>query len=256
MKSKNLVHILVAMLLIIAMLPICNMSTATVAGSPIEYTPPLYANWYVQEDYHTGDRDIPMVLMTTFFQSNIEMTANQMGLYFRDYMYEGDKLVISSDVYVCEPSDPTNPNPMSYKNPVLVATDVPLSNILSGNVGWKWFAIDNFTFQKDKLYVIKFDVRMVPVVNGQVDRIITASRTKLTNTTWESFQQYEPGCGGVYREPLAIGAMYEEIVEPPLEPPFYEQVYFGLPFIVWAVGGVSIALVCYAFRKEFGLVRG
>jgi len=38
--------------------------------------------------------------------------------------------------------------------------------------------------------------------------------------------------------------------------PFYKQVYFGLPFIVWAVGGVSIALVCYAFRKEFGLVRG
>lgn len=136
------------------------------------YIPNLFRETYFGDQYQgREDTDYIMASLYTFIKLPRTIIANQLALYFLRNENEGGTNPIVVDIRIAEMGDYWY-EPSEGINPVLVASNINLTQYLQPPAGWKWIPITEFTFLPDKMYVVRFDVVSAQSVENKLNDLI------------------------------------------------------------------------------------
>lgn len=180
--------------------------------------------------------DEPLRFNYTFIKSNVTLTANYLGLYFKGYTGDGSQIKLTVDIKIGEQwswSEPTG-----GRNQILVAS-IELSDVLKSGKGWKWIKIKPYTFAADKIYEISFNtINPEEILNLKTDGMVVAGAEQIQvpgippDYPYNVYQAKDgygyappdpswPKFGRLYKYPVAIALSEEEPVPPKKKFPYW-----------------------------------
>lgn len=208
--------------------------------------------------------ELPLMWLVTFIKSNVAVTANYLGLYFKRITGSVENLDIRTNIYVCDPFWTVEPEPMPPDKMTTLATNVDLKSILTSPAGWKLIPIDTFTFEANRTYTIMFEMVSQPYfLNGQVDGIVVSAAEKFDipiippdypfpesqRQAKNCFGLERPKTGYIYTYPVAV-ALYGEVPQTP--PPVEKGIITNLTAPGYALEGEEVPIT--ATVKNIGEV--
>jgi hypothetical protein len=141
------------------------------------YTPPLQTE-ITFGDVVYNDVDYIGKYLYSYIKLTEPFAANSIGLYFCRHENQGTVVPLVADIRIAEMWSWAEPD--AGQNPVIVAQNIDLRNILQFPTGWKWIPITAFNFEANKMYVVRFDMTSgIPVNNKLSDLYVLSGTAKI-----------------------------------------------------------------------------